>query len=131
MFRSTCGVHGEALEYKIGAMNETARGRIMVFRCVEKKREEELRARIEEDLSPEMMFNCGTALFPSLWTYMKTFLGDRGAQIRIQQRNQTVFTIANTICTEPENKSTAKELSIYFLSEPIYSSSSPMKTEFS
>lgn len=51
---------------EIANMNDASRGIVMVMRAMQTETGEALRERITEEFTPELLFNRGTAHFPSL-----------------------------------------------------------------
>lgn len=105
---------------EISAMNDTARGFVMIIRVMHNETGEKLRQRISEELSPEMMFNRGTAPFPSLWSNLRMFLVDREVPLRTHQRHRTIYIIANTIFVNDDENEIAVELARKILNGNIY-----------
>lgn len=106
---------------EITAMNDTARGFVMSIRGMRTETGEELRSRISDEITPEMMFNKGTAPFPSLWSGMRKLLTDRGVTLHTHQRHRTIYTIANTIFVDKQENENAIELARRILNGTIYS----------
>lgn len=104
---------------EISAMNDTARGLVMTLRGMKTETGDELCKRISDELTPELMFNRGTAPFPSLWAELRKFLVSRNVNLRTHQRHRTIYTIANTIYTDEEENEAAIELAKRILSGKI------------
>lgn len=105
---------------EITAMNDTARGFVMSIRAMHSEKGEQLRKRISDELTPEMMFNRGTAPFPSLWSNLRKFLVDRNVQLKTHIRHRTIYTIANTIFADEDENEVAIELARRILNGNIY-----------
>lgn len=87
--------------------------------------------RIAKELRPEMMFNRGTAPFPSFWTYPKKFFSDLGVQIHVYHRHRTIYIVANIIYVEPQDNVTPNDLAKNIASGAMYNSNAASNTESS
>lgn len=70
-----------------------------------------------------MMFNKATAPFPFLWTELRKYLVSQNVVLKVHQRHCTIYTVANTIFTDPDENKTALELCHWILSGTIYQNS--------
>lgn len=62
-----------ATETKINALSDAARGLFLTLHSLGPKTGNNLCRTIADMISPEMMFNRGTAPFPFLWTELRNF----------------------------------------------------------
>lgn len=105
---------------EISAMNDTTRELVMTLWTIWTETEESLRERIADTLSPEMMFNKGTAPFPSIWPEIRKFLVAGSVTLKTHQRHRTIYTVVNTIYTNTEENEIIIELTKRILNGTIY-----------
>lgn len=101
-------------------INNTTRGLVMTLWKNGTDTEESLRERIANTLSPEMMFNKGTAPSPSIWPEIRKLHVARNVTLKTHQSHRTIYTVAKTIYTNTEENEIAIERAKRILNGTIY-----------
>lgn len=104
----------------IEAINNTARRIVMLLSGIVSETGENFCTLISESISPTILFNRAVAPFPSFWTELRKLPVTRGITLRAHQRHRAIYTVANNIFLNKEEKESAFELCRKILSGTIY-----------
>lgn len=110
-------------EKETEAMNNTACEAVMFIHSTGAAAGDNLLLITSESILPSMTFNKATAAFSFIWTELRIFLVSRVVALKVHQQHCTIYTVAYTIFTDPDENKTSLELCNRIFSGTVYQNS--------